>query len=261
MKKNLFLLIIGLKILLFNDVNAQDFQAVDVKSYSGFGIPVVASKVKDEQNQVYRKWWQVALADAAGTLGGVASGMQICKHWLCALFGGVIGGAGASVAVARESALAIHKIDAPVSSRNNYEDAGRLHNEIISDYYKAFSGNPPGDLFDFVILNKSRYGIDEIPFSKEQYKSIVEIGKKNYNTIEEAIEKLNEIIPHGIEGKNEFLETVGKLLRLPDIKEFNEKVLQVEEEFYDTNFLSDSGKLLYQSFFSVLRHSVNFWGI
>ncbi len=215
----------------------------------------------EEISNSSRRWWVVVLADAAGTLGGVASGMQICRHWLCSVFGGIIGGAGASVAVSRNISGEIFTVgkDVPVSFLNTNEAVGRKHNQVINDFYRVYQVFDYEKLYDFLMDNRQLYGFDEMPFSKEQYREVVLLSSREFESVNQAVDNLNDLLPHWIEYRKEFLTTVEKLLNLEGIAAFNLEVLPLEEEFYKMNKLSENEKLLYQSFFSTLRHSANFW--
>ena len=209
----------------------------------------------------FRKWWQVALADAAGALGGVASGMQICKHWLCSVFGGVIGAAGASVSVARISGSVVQQTIAeiPISFQNKFEMVGNIHNTILRDFYLEGYDPDPELLYDYIIKHKEKYGFDEVPVTREMYRKLVYTHPGDSYTEEEALAYLYKIIPPSISHKSEFLSTVKSLLAIPTLNEYNLNAIGVEEEFFKGKRFTENESMLYEAFFSTLRHSANLW--
>jgi hypothetical protein len=264
MKKTLLCLVMTFYAVLFTiGTNAQNLSTYNVMSASctyqqSFNEPKVISVY--QSNESFRRWWQTLLVDAAGALGGAASGAQFCKHWLCAAIGGVIGGAGASVArVSQSSGIYISKRTAPINPKNAYEMIGQKHNQIIEDFYEAYQNYNPDDLYTFIEREKVKYGVDQMPFSKEVYNELIRVSNKEYTSETEAIEGLKEMLSMDMQGKEEFISTVEKILGLSGIEEFNEKILQFEEGFYESVELSEKDIFLYQSFFSTMRHSANLW--
>jgi hypothetical protein len=215
----------------------------------------------DNEIHFFRKWWQIALADAAGALGGVASGMQICKHWLCSAFGGVIGAAGASVSVARVNGAGLQAgiTEIPVSFQNKYEIVGNIHNAILRDYYQEDDDPGPEKLYEFILRNKSKYGFDEVPLSPEIYRKIVNSSLFDFPSVDEALSYLNKIIPATIAFRLEFMSTVRSLLNLPTIIEFNLKAIEMEDEFFKGKRMAENDRMHFEVFFSTLRHSANLW--
>lgn len=218
-------------------------------------------------------WGRTAVIDAAGALGGAGSvaGIAGWFGWTPAApvaaiavgVGAIIGGAGASLAASNYTGdipiNPIDIIDNQLKTKENYFDkVGKLHNQIVYDYWQINNKYDPITFYDFIKKNKDKYGFEEIFIKKEflenQYRKIKDLS--NDSNLEDYI---IENLPKQVNSK-EYLSFIKKINSLSQSKQDRIDYLKrFEKSELSKKEYNDETKAILGGFFSTLKYSTFLW--
>lgn len=219
-----------------------------------------------------RNGWGVAAADAAGALGGAGSVASIAGwfSWTPAApvaaiacgVGALIGGAGASMAASKTNGATPKNpkdiLTNEVAFPDNYFDqVGVIHNQILFDYFSENSIYEPKKYFDYMNLNKSKYGIKEVyvtlEYLERQYQD-----SKSFNDIDAINSYTLQNLPQGVD-KSAYSKFLNDLSNIEEKKAAIAFIKNFERTELKNPKYSEKTLGILGSFFSTYRYSIALW--
>lgn len=214
-----------------------------------------------------RPWWQTAIVDAGGALGGAGSVASLCPACTAIpigqaaiAVGAILGGASASIAVNI----------APPPNGMDYVNvagflflvpnhvAGKIHNLIVSGYFNKMTYFEVEEYIKFLSANASELGIDLSVLSHKDVdvdiRKIIEASLP-YNT--DDVKQLNELIVSNF-SENQDKEIVRSLLGgIQSSENLDSYMESTHPKFNDlrSNLSSDIEKEKLDIFYSIFVHS------
>lgn len=202
----------------------------------------------------WAKIGKVVLADAGGAASGFSLGGPV---------GAIAGGCTASSAACGILRPGAGTDDEAVTSnpKNSLDWVGKVHNQLVTDYFKDNKSYDSKSFYQFAEKNKKRYRIDKMP-SMEQMTKAAESAGDEAATVEERWNVIDkQFKTAGIKQ-----DIVGRLRPLfppkvpgPTFPEWEASVLQIENEVLLSKDLTTRQLEQLSVFFSVLRHSAALW--
>lgn len=215
----------------------------------------------------------IAAADAGGavaTAGSVASiagwlawtpAAPVMVLTLCV--SGVVGGGLASYAVSRTNNVTPKNpkdiIIADYSFADNYfDEVGIIHNQILYDFYMKHGNTAtPKVYYDFLIANKSKYGIKEIPVTLEYLEQLYAISK-NFQTIQDINSYTLNNLPKEVD-RNAYSNFLNQLSAISNKSEAITFIKRFEEKELKNKNYSELTVGTLAIYFSTYRHSLSLW--
>lgn len=270
MKEIILIFVLGMfsyivypQVDFYNDVEMDYQDKPYLNNESKYEILYFTSTSNDNNLEVKRKWWATVLVDAAGALGGAASVATFINvasitpaGWVAIGVGAVVGGAGASLARAGNLNPSKIEIKNLPNKINDLDYIGSKHNQIIKDYLDNYPDYTANNYFQFITINKSKYGIENIPFELKYFEEQLVMVKK-LDTDEKIVDFVLSILPDGID-HDEFKSFLIGLNDFENGEELVENIKRFENKLNDGT-LSNDAKLKLLPFFSTLRYSSNLW--
>lgn len=230
-----------------------------------------------------KKWWNIAIVDAGGALGGAASGAGLGALAGLGIFsaltvsagaigGAIIGAVSGSVAYATiiprlggdnptpSEGSAQSKIRTVLTNpHNEFEIVGILHNQIINDFFKAFPGTDFDTIFNFVASSHRLYSINTNGLNLNELKKMAleNIYKDTITTINGTIAFFGSFCSTNTLSKINF--AIQNLSMCPTIDIFNTVINGIEVNLFHDSQICEKEMMYIKIYFSTLKYSANLW--
>jgi hypothetical protein len=244
-------------------LNIYKFQTTDLSINGNINY------INDLKQVKKRKWWQTAIIDAAGALGGAAAVGQFINvgaitpgGWLALAGGAILGGAGASIAANKSSGGTgipttkedYLKLMLKAKNKNCLNDEiGQGHNQLILDYFKDNKNYNSDDFYNFAVTKGKNN-----KFNKKSFNKIVLNNKLINGSIDDVFNNIFPNLPKSI-NQNKFKSILLSILDTSNKETVLDKLISFEENIKSENKLNKFETFKIEAFFSTFRHSVILW--
>lgn len=212
---------------------------------------------------VDRPWWQTAIIDAGGALGGGAAVAQFTGppatplQWAAIGVGAIVGGAASSLAANRVMPPGNgNNLNIPEFEFNNFNYVGQKHNLIVYDYMSKYSTFNSENYYNFIQENSEKYGIENKYLDVEYFNKVQEEVNAIY-TIDDLKVFVLSKLPKDV-SKEDISKLIEDISKSKNRSSALKTVVELEKVFNQKNI--DKTSLNYMNmFFSTLKNSLNIW--
>lgn len=227
--------------------------------------------IEYSENEKSRRWWEYALADAAGALGGAGSVASIASAGsatppgaVAIAAGALVGGAGASIALSTTDGekLPLQTLEPNFSnasnSDNKYDNIGKSHNEIVIGFASSNMVFNVDNYIKYIkSLNNSDYNNALKLINKEYLENEFIMSRNSKSTIK-WLEVIKQRLPKDVE-QNKFINELNSALKATNVDELLNAIVTMETKYLADQKLSKTSQIQLASFFSTLRFSSALW--